>query len=151
MKTQEIMTANVITITPDKTVEDAAKLMLEKEIGGLPVVENGKVIGMITESDFIGKHVEVPHAVGSFKELLGQWFEGVSFEEIITDARKTKVREVMAETVVAVTPETPLTKTVQIMMNQDLNRLIVLNNGSLVGIIARRDILKAFDKVKMGQ
>ncbi len=56
----EIMTRNPITITPEMTIRDAARLMLEHKIGGLPVIENGKLIGIITESDIFRVLVKTP-------------------------------------------------------------------------------------------
>ncbi|SMF74702.1 CBS domain-containing protein [Pseudobacteriovorax antillogorgiicola] len=147
MKTSDVMTKDVITIDSQETVETAAKTMLKHNIGGLPVLEKGKIVGIITESDFIGKRVEVPHAIGSMPELLGHWFEGVSVESVLQDARKLQVREVMTKNLVFVGPETPLTQTVKTMMQRDLTRLPVLQDGKLVGLVARRDVLGAFDKL----
>jgi CBS domain-containing protein len=51
LKIKRVMTEHVITVTPDTTIAEAARIMLEKKIGGLPVVENGQLVGIITESD----------------------------------------------------------------------------------------------------
>ena len=147
MKTKDIMTRDVITISGNDTVEQAAKIMLEHRIGGLPVVENGRVIGMFTESDFISKRVDIPHGISSIPELLGHWFTGVSVESILSQASKKPVKEVMSDNIVFVSSSTSLTTTVKIMMDRDLNRLPVIDDGKLVGIIARRDILQAFDRL----
>ena len=53
IRVKEVMTADVVTTTPDADVREAAKLMLERKLGCLPVVENGKLIGILTEADFV--------------------------------------------------------------------------------------------------
>ncbi|MEM7828334.1 MAG: CBS domain-containing protein, partial [Candidatus Aenigmatarchaeota archaeon] len=59
VKIKEIMTKQVITVTPNHTIEEAAKLMYEWRIGGLPVLEDGKLVGIITESDIFKIFLEV--------------------------------------------------------------------------------------------
>ena len=148
MLTKDIMITDVITISSNETVESAAKKMLSHNIGCLPVVEGDSIKGIITESDFIGKRVEIPHGIGSIPELLGEWFQGVSVESILTDVKDTTVDSVMSKNLIFVNPDTPLTETVNIMMNQKKNRLPVIEEGKLKGIIARRDVLGAFDFLK---
>ena len=147
MQVQDIMNKNVITIDGNTTVEDAAKLMVKENIGCLPVMMDGSLSGIITESDFIGKRVEVPHGIGSLPELLGEWFEGVSVESVLLEARKRPVSEVMERNLIFVNSNTSLTETVNIMMNNDVNRLPVIDGGKLSGIVSRRDVLTAFDKL----
>ena len=131
MLTKDIMITNVITVSSYETVEAAAKKMLSHNIGCLPVVEGDSIKGIITESDFIGKRVEIPHGIGSIPELLGEWFQGVSVESILTDVKDTTVESVMSKNLIFVSPETPLTETVNIMMNQSKNRLPVIEEGKL--------------------
>ena len=82
------MTKNVISCKQDQTVADAANLMIEKNLGGLPIVDNeGNLVGVITESDFIGKKVDVPHALVSLTQLLGQTHYKGTVEEIFEKAK----------------------------------------------------------------
>ena len=107
MLVKEIMTKDVITVSPDTSVEAAANLMVKHGIGGLPVVDKQqKLIGIITESDFLGKRVDIPHGISSLHELLGDWMFETSLEEILTNARKRPVSEVMSTDLRLVHPET---------------------------------------------
>lgn len=147
MLVKDIMTTTVVSISAQETVEAAAELMLREKIGCLPVFENNKIAGIITESDFIGKMVKIPHGIRSLPQLLGEWFEGVSVEEILLSARKTTVRDVMSRNLIFVNPDTTLTDAVKSMMSHSLVRLPVIDQGKVVGIVARRDILAAFAKL----
>jgi acetoin utilization protein AcuB len=77
LKIKQVMTSPVITVNPDTPLEDAARIMVEKKIGGLPVIEDGKLVGIITETDI-------------FKillELLGAWASGLRLTVSVQDAK----------------------------------------------------------------
>ena len=148
MYVKDIMTKDVHTVTPDTTAEDAANLMVKHNIGGLPVLErDGKIVGIITESDFLGKRVDVPRAITSLHELLGQWVHHTSLEEILDHAKGLPVADVMSTDLRLVHPDTSLTALVKKMVDGDLNRVLVCDQNKLVGIVARRDIMRAFSKL----
>lgn len=75
MKVKELMTKNVITVAPETTLEEAAQIMRDKKIGGLPVLEGGKLVGIITETDIF----EV------FLEVMGMGQESSRFEIVLDD------------------------------------------------------------------
>ncbi len=145
MLIKDVMTKNPYTIKPGDTVESCARVMVEKKIGGLPVVdEEGLLVGMLTESDFIGKNANVPHGVGSVTEILGSHFHGVSIEKLFSEVKSLKVSEVMtSELLVAASPDMALTKAVHLMKQHNIKRLPVLDGPTLVGIVTRSDLLKA--------
>ena len=139
------MSQNPITIGADKTVRDAAKVMLEHHISILPVVDSsGNLTGVLTQSDFVGKEVNVPRALVSIKHLLGTDFYARDVEDIYKEAQQKKISEVMTSNVQTVSPEDSLDKVVKTMMQKNLKRLPVVVNDHLVGIITRRNLLQAF-------
>ena len=145
MIVNEIMTRDVITGEENQTVEQAAKIMASKNISSLPVTNNQKeLVGILTESDFVGKEKKIPHALASIKQLFGQLFYFEDVEEIYKKAKKRKLSEVMTKSPTTVTPTSTLTDVVNIMISKGFKRLPVIENKKLVGIVARRDILKAF-------
>ena len=149
MKASEFMTKDVITLSSDKTVEEAAKVMLEKDISALPIVDSEfNLIGIITESDFVGKEANIPHALASIKRLLGQIFYFDNVETIFLNAKLMPLEKIMTKSPKTVQPDFTLTDIVNMMIRFNLKRIPVVDNKKLVGIITRRDILKAFTIIR---
>ena len=141
------MTKNVISCKQDQTVADAANLMIEKNLGGLPIVDNeGNLVGVITESDFIGKKVDVPHALVSLTQLLGQTHYKGTVEEIFEKAKGSKLADVMTSDPHTIEQDADLSVASSLMLKNNVSRLPVVQDGKLVGIITKRDILKSFAK-----
>lgn len=148
MKASEFMTKDVFSLTTDKTVQDAATLMLEHNISVIPVVDSAKnLVGIITESDFIGKDAHIPHALASIKRLLGQIFYHEGVEEIFMRAKNMVLENVMSRYPKTVSPDQSLNDVVDMMGKYNLKRVPVAQQGKLVGIITRHDILRAFMKL----
>lgn len=149
MKVSEFMTKDVISLSSEHTVEEAAKLMLEKNISVIPITDSAaNLIGIITESDFIGKEAHIPHALAAVKRLLGQIFYDSGVENIFQKAKTLSLEKVMTKTPKTVEPDYTLDHVVNMMINFKLKRIPVVQNGKLVGIITRHDILKAFSLIK---
>lgn len=141
MKVAELMTREVITVPPDMSVKEVAKLLFEKEISGLPVVdENKKVIGMITEKDLIAM------ALPNYLEKLGDFdfiLDEEPFLKKIADADKVKVKDIMRKEVLCVKEEAPVPEVARLMIVNKVRRIPVLDKDKkLTGIIARADIVK---------
>ena len=116
---RDIMVRNVVTIEHDKTAKDVAILLAEKGISSLVVVKDGNPIGLVTERDLARK---------------------VS----TTDKKSSEVMlsELMSANFRWVEPRTPIEDAVQKMLNKNIRRLLVLDNGKLVGIITETDLAK---------
>jgi CBS-domain-containing membrane protein len=88
MKAKDFMTKNVITANSNLTIGDAAILMAQNGFSVLPVVDaNFEIVGIITESDFVGKEKNIPHALASIKQLFGQIFYFREIEEIYEQSK----------------------------------------------------------------
>jgi len=142
MKAADLMTSFVVTVTPDATIEYAAQLMLQYRISGLPVTDSdGAVLGIVTESDLL-RRVET----GTDKRH-ARWVSlligpgRLAQEYVHTHGRK--VGEVMTERVFTVTPETPLADLVALMETKHVKRVPVVDQGRLVGIVSRADVMAA--------
>ncbi len=148
MKASDFMTKTPITCTEDQTVKDAAKLMIEEGFSIVLVTNaQGELVGVVTESDFIGKEVNIPHALVSMKQLFGQVFHSKDVEQIYTESQKKKLKDVMTKKVITVDPEATLSEIVDLMASKNIKRVPVVSEGTLVGIVTRKDILRAFNSV----
>lgn len=145
MLVKEFMTTKLTTCHADQTVKDAADLMTKNGISILPIVDDeSRLLGIVTESDFIGKEVRVPHAMASLKQLFGETFHNQDIESVYRAARDTKLEKVMSKNVKTVSKESTLTSVIDTMVANHLKRLPVIEDGKLIGIITRKDLMKAF-------
>jgi CBS domain-containing protein len=122
--------------------------MLANGFSVVPIVDSRQhLVGIVTESDFVGKELKIPHALASIKRLFGQDFYIQDIEPIYQKAKSKKLSEVMSKNLVVVKPEDTLTDVVNIMIEKKLKRLPVVKDDKLVGIITRKDLIRAFAKV----
>lgn len=146
MQVKEIMTRDVITVTLADTVEKSARLMIEHNISGLPVLDSqGKLAGIVTEGDLIRRAARFK--VPGFLPILG----GLVFlddpQEFIAELRRAmavNVGRLMSREVYSVKPEDTLEKAATLMLRRRVKRLPVVDEqGRLAGIVARRDLVEA--------
>ncbi|HUK61312.1 MAG TPA: CBS domain-containing protein [Stellaceae bacterium] len=142
MRAADVMTHRVTTTTPDATVAEAARVMLEHRISGLPVVDaQGTIVGMVTEGDLLRRtETGTEHKRPRWLEfLLGPG--RLAGEYVQTHGRK--VGEVMTHKAVTVDPSTPLESIVGLMEKHGIKRLPVVEHGRIVGIVSRANLLSA--------
>jgi CBS domain-containing protein len=143
MKAREIMLQPVVTVREDDSLEEVARTMLQHRIGCVPVVNHlGELGGIITQPDFAAKEKGIPFSTFRAPQVLGQWLTSEGVERIYGAARQMTAREIMRTQVVTVTEEDSVNKAVELMLRHDINRIPVVRDGKLVGIIARHDLLK---------
>jgi CBS domain-containing protein len=146
MFVKDVMTTTVITVLPSASVAEAAKLMLGHHFSGLPVVSAGGVlVGIISEGDFLRRG-----ELGTERKR-PRWLEflespGKAAGEY-SQAYGRKVGEVMTDTVRTTSPDTTLDEIVDTMNRFHVKRLPVVKDGTLVGIVARSDLLRALSLV----
>ena len=145
MKVSDVMKTKLITLNPNQTIQEAAKKMIDYRISILPVVDGNNCLkGLLTESDFLGQEIEVPHALASIKQLFGQSFYFKKVEEIYEKSKKKKVQEVMTKNLKTIAPDQSLNQLANMMMKTQLKRIPVVENGVIVGIITRKDLIRVF-------
>lgn len=145
MRVADVMTTVLITVQEDENIQSAAQKMVDHNISVLPVLNHAnELVGVVTESDFVGKKANIPHAMASIKTLLGQNFYFADVEEIFVRAKDRQVKEVMSNSVRSAPSQTTLTELVNMMIKTGLKRIPIVDENKLVGIVTRRDLLKAF-------
>jgi len=150
MQVKDVMTTDVITCKPSDSIESAVKLMSEKDISGVPVVDGDKVVGVVTEADIM-RLLAVPERSGTLwlPSPLEIWLE-IPFKDLmqlrrlqksVKDMGEQSVGDIMTKDVLAVDPDDDIEDAAAVMMKHKVNRLAVLKGGKLVGIITRDDII----------
>lgn len=142
MRVAEIMHTGWPTLGPESTVEEAIKLFAEAHISGAPVVEDGRLAGIITEGDLIFQDAEVK--APGFLDILGGLVPLGNTEEYRREALKSAgvtVGEVMTDDPITVIPEATLAETATVMAEERKKILPVVEGDRLAGVIARIDIL----------
>lgn len=136
------MTRRVMAVTPDTPILAAARLMLEHKISGLPVVDAaGRVVGILSEHDLLRRRGDGECAQGSrWLELM---IEPVGLAEESAEFHGRKVGEVMTRNPVTVNAASPLKEACRLIEDRGIKRLPVVQDGELVGIIARADLVRA--------
>jgi CBS-domain-containing membrane protein len=142
MKAADVMNRSVVGIRRGASVGEAIRLMLDKQISGLPVLDAaGKPVGILTEGDLLRRSETGTerHRPRWLEILMGPG--RIAGEYVRTHGRK--VEEVMTRDLISVTEETPLDEIVQLMERRRIKRLPVLDGDALVGIVTRADLLRA--------
>jgi len=139
---KDIMTKKVITVSKDATLAELAKLLMKNKISGVPVVDKEKKLaGIVSEADIIVKKSSLPIPL-SFSFAFLDKYE--SYTKSTKDFLDIKVEEIMSADVKKAREDMTVSKVVNIMINNNINRLPVLNSdGKLAGIITRADIMKS--------
>jgi CBS domain-containing protein len=131
MRAADIMTTSVVTVPPSATLKSVARLLVERDISAMPVLdETGSLVGMISEADVMHlqlhedprRHVRVPQD------------SGARVAELASD--------VMTVDVLAIPPDHDVADVAQLMLDRQVRSLPVVDAGSVVGIVSRRDVLR---------
>ena len=154
MNVKDVMNSDVVSCRPDDEISNAAKLLKEHDISGLPVVDEGKVVGIVTEADVL-KLLEVPEHGGLWLPSPFEVFE-IPIRELInwedtkhmlTDIGSKPISDIMESEVYTISAESSIEDASSIMVKHKVNRLPVLDDGELVGIITRGDIIRGLAEV----
>jgi CBS domain-containing protein len=144
IKAKDIMSTEIITVTPDMEVAQAARLLLDKKINGAPVVnDSGELVGILCQSDLIAQQKSIP--IPSLFTLLDGYIPLTSSRHMDKEVEKiaaTKVAEAMTSDPVTVEPETEIEKVAALMVEKNFHTLPVVDAGKLVGILGKEDVLK---------
>jgi CBS domain-containing protein len=142
MKAKDVMTSPVISIEPETPVLEAVRIMLQRRISGLPVIEkDGQLVGMVTEGDFLRR------AETGTERRRPRWLEFLvgpgRLADEYTHSHARKVGEIMTTKPLTVTEETPLEEVVKVMEKRQIKRLPVVRGKEVVGIISRANLVHA--------
>lgn len=137
MRVREIMSAPPLAVTPGTTLKEVAKLLTKRRVSGVPVVEDGKVVGVLSTSDLVGVEQSSERI-----ELWSRWRRGPR----TLPAGPRRVREVMSAPPVTVESWMSAVGAAWLMTEHDVGRLPVVDHGVLVGIVTRSDLVRAFGR-----
>jgi CBS domain-containing protein len=140
----DVMRTDVVTVGPDATVQELAKLFHEHDISGAPVVDGeGRLLGIVTEGDLIEQDADL-HFPSNFAFFDGLLQLGEKrFEEELRRATGSTVKDLMSTDVITLNTEEPVRKAATIMADKHINRIPIVYEGKVVGIIGRNEVLKA--------
>lgn len=145
MKTvADIMTTNVLTVKTETTIRELAELFVSNRISSLPVVDTaGTLIGMVTESDLVeqSKSLHLPTVISLFDWVIYLESEKTLEKELQKMGGRT-VADVYQTEIATISPSASLSEAADLMSSRHVNALPVVDNGSLVGIVARIDIIR---------
>jgi CBS domain-containing protein len=175
LRVRDAMTREVLTVTPDTTLREAAELFVRRHVSGAPVVEGRRVVGVVSATDvleFVATHPPVPRQRADSREL-GEWAErpgsepedaapGAYFADLWPDAdaqmtqrfadtegpewdvfAEHTVEEVMTQSVCSVPSTSSVAAAAEQMKTAEVHRLLVMDEGELVGIITSTDVARA--------
>jgi CBS domain-containing protein len=143
MKAKDIMTSPVITVGPDTTVSEIAALLFERRISAVPVVEDGRLVGMVSEADLLHRH-EI--GTDSIAQSGSWWLRLFSVDRSIEEYIKSharQARDIMTREVVSVAPDTAAADIATVLGTRDIKRVPVVDGGALVGIVSRANLVQA--------
>ncbi|MBD2254532.1 CBS domain-containing protein [Nostoc parmelioides] len=142
----DVMSHNPVVVKPETPLQEAIKILAERRISGLPVVDNdGKLLGIISETDLMWQETGVtPPAYIMFLDSVIYLQNPAVYERDLHKALGQTVGEVMSKNPVTVSPEKSVKQAAQLMHDRNVHRLPVLDDeGQVIGILTRGDIIRA--------
>lgn len=140
----DVMTKEVITVKRETTLRDLADLFLTSRISSAPVIDdNGKLVGMVTETDLIeqDRNLHIPTVISLFDGVFYLESERVLEEQLKKMTGRT-VGDIFTSKVSTAAPDTPLSSIADLMSANRYNAVPVVENGMVVGIVARIDLIR---------
>ncbi|HZR96702.1 MAG TPA: CBS domain-containing protein [Gaiellaceae bacterium] len=141
MRIERVMTRDVLTVAPETPIKEVASLLTSHRISGAPVCDaDGAVVGVISEADILHRVEGAPELRGRLAWLFRQLDDG------IPKLTARTAEEAMTAPALTVRPTQQVAEAAQLMLDHRVNRLPVVARGSLVGIVSRADVLRAFER-----
>ncbi|MCG9969858.1 CBS domain-containing protein [Pelotomaculum terephthalicicum JT] len=138
------MNKNVITVQEDAAIEEVAGILTENNISGAPILnKEGNLVGIVTEEDLL--HKETNPRTPGFLNILGAFIYINGLERYREDFKKLaaqRASEIMTTDVITVGGDIEIERVAALMVDNDINRVPVVENNSVIGIISRADIIK---------
>ena len=139
----DVMTRDVVSVTPDTPLKDVAAALVERGISGLPVCDaDGAVVGVLSEADLLVKQGGSPERSGG----LFAWLVETASAPDLAKLRAHTAGEAMTSPAVTVETASPVSEAARTMVSLGVNRLPVVEDGRLVGIVTRADLVRLFTR-----
>lgn len=147
MKAKDIMTTRVVTLSPGNSVRRAAEIMLDRGVSGLPVIDDdARLVGIISEGDLM-RRAEFGIRPASAATVSSSEQRARAYVK----SHSRNVGDVMSSKVVTVDEETPVNRIAALMEEHRIKRVPVTRDGKLVGIVSRRDLMRAIVVAKLDE
>ncbi len=145
IRVRDIMTPDPVTVSRETSVTDAAKLMAENKVGALPVVDGGKLVGIVTESDLIMQDVklEFPTYIHLLDGFIMYPPSTIRFENELKKAVAATVKDVMTPNPATIGADATIEDVASTLAEREISRLPVIEDGAVVGIVSKHDIVRA--------
>ncbi len=149
MQARDVMTADVVTLAPETPIPEIVRLFRTRGVSGAPVIEGGRVIGIVTEIDLIARHAR-PHSpvylplLDARIPLAGQR----EYHEIVRRILGTTAREIMTAPVITADADLDVEEVATLMVENKASSIPVLSGGELVGIITHGDLIAHLEEVQ---
>jgi CBS domain-containing protein len=131
------MTRDAITVSPEMPLKEAAELLARHQVSGLPVVDEAKVVGVVSEADIVTRSTGSRESRSLIREFL-------SGRKQQPDVGATRVGDAMTSPAITIAPERPVAEAARVMVERKVNRLPVVDDSGLVGIVTRADLVRAY-------
>ena len=144
VKARDIMTRKVISVSPETAVTKAAKIMLDNFVNGMPVVDSeGCLVGIICQSDLIAQQKQLPlPSVFTILDSVIPLFSQKNLESEVQKIIATTVSKAMTPDPITISPESSLEEIAKLMVDKKLYTLPVVEQGKLIGIVGKEDVLR---------
>jgi CBS domain-containing protein len=137
LKAGDVMSTGAATVRPDASLAEAARILVEHRISGLPVIgEQGDLVGILTERDFLTEKD------GSRPRWLDMLLSGTASQTAAGELQNRSVKDIMSKNPFTVDVDAPVEKIFDVMESRGIKRLPVLHDGKVVGIVSRADLLR---------
>ena len=147
---KDVMNKSVITCAPEDSLGEVARLLRENNISGMPVVDGRKIVGIVSEGDLLGLfeshessgELWLPSPLEIIEIPIRSIVRLEKAKKALENMTQKPIRDIMEKTVHTISPDDTLEEASNKITGYKVNRLPVVENGKLVGIVARSDIIK---------
>jgi CBS domain-containing protein len=143
MNARDIMTSKVITVTPATLVSEIARLLFERRISALPVLDGDRLVGIVSEADLLHRYEIGTDCAAGADPWWIRLFSGDHSPEEYVRSHARRARDIMTPDVASVAPDTPLAEIATLLEKRRIKRVPVLDGRRLVGIVSRSDLVRA--------
>lgn len=149
MKISDVMSRKVVSVSPEESFSGAVRKLSSRNITGMPVVSGGKVVGVVTQSDIIRSldvfsRINDASDAAAVRKLLKD--ADVS-KDAVRKVRNRKVKDIMSRKIVTVDGGKSIYEAAKLINRNSIDRLPVVSGGRLVGIITKKDLIRAIMKI----
>ena len=150
MKVKDLMTKRPITVKPTDTLGKVVRILADKNISGCPVVKNGKLVGIVTQTDVI-RTIDVYEKINKSSDLFSlvtAVIKSRNYTKELREALNIKVKNFMKNKVISIEENDDIYTAAKLINRHKIDRLPVVKNSKLIGILTKADIIKALERLE---